>query len=292
MTDNGGPAPRRAPSLHEWSVRGGHRRWEGCAIMGILNVTPDSFSDGGRLQATDAIVDAATAMAEAGALVLDVGGESTRPGATAVSLEEELARVVPALRAIAGALPEVTLSVDTTKPEVAAQALAAGAHIVNDVSGLTHIALAKAAAQGGAGMVLMRRDDCAGADIVAEARGQLQGICARAQEAGLRSSQLMLDAGLGFGTLPGPDPEANLALIDATDGLGAGRPMLVGASRKRFVGALANDNNPAGRRRIEMSVAVACRAAAAGAAMVRVHDVADTAHALSQAGWLASAWVE
>jgi dihydropteroate synthase len=235
--------------------------------MGVLNVTPDSFSDGGRWLDPGAAVAHGLRMVSEGADVVDVGGESTRPGAEPVPADEELRRVLPVVEALA---PHVRVSIDTRKPEVAEAAIAAGATLVNDVSA----SLAPVAAAGGAGWVAMhmqgdpRTMQVAPAydDVVAEVRHFL---VARAEAAGVE--EVWIDPGIGFGkTL-----EHNLALLRHLDELVAtGWPVVVGTSRKGFLGRLTG-GAPADDR-VEAWVATAAWSMARGAAMVRVHDVAPT----------------
>lgn len=268
-------------SLGPWDVplaRGRTMRIDQPLVMGILNVTPDSFSDGGRLQGPPDIVQAARAMMESGADILDVGGESTRPGATPVPADEELRRVVPAITAIRDALPDAVLSVDTKKAVVAEGALAAGADFVNDVSALGDPAMAGVVLRHACAIVLMRHAPLAKDALVDSARSQLAGHLMQARQAGIPEASVLLDPGLGFGDPPGADPEANMALLRASSSLGLGRPVVVGASRKRFLGTLTGVREPA--QRVAGSVAAALIAAQSGAAIVRVHDVAETAQAL------------
>jgi dihydropteroate synthase len=239
--------------------------------MGVLNVTPDSFSDGGRWLDPDAAVEHGLRMVAEGADVIDVGGESTRPGAEPVTPAEELRRVLPVVRALAG---RVRVSIDTRSAEVAEAAIDAGATLVNDVSA----SLADTAAAGGAGWVAMHMQGDprtmqhapAYDDVVAEVRAFL---VERAESAG--ATEVWIDPGIGFGkTLA-----HNLSLLRHLDELVAtGYPVLVGTSRKGFLGALT-DNAPAGDR-LEASVATAAWAVAQGAGMVRVHDVAPTVEAV------------
>jgi dihydropteroate synthase len=249
-------------------------------IMGIVNVTPDSFSDGGLLYPREhprtALAHAAR-LVEEGADVLDVGGESTRPGAAPVDAGEERERVLPVLDGLTD-LPAVC-SVDTTKAEVAAAALDAGAVIVNDVSGARDRDLLDVVAERGAGYVLMHTRgtpaDMQGHatydDVVAEVYEFLADGLARCVDAGIAFERIVVDPGLGFAKTA----EHNLALLHALRQFrGLGRPVLVGASRKSFLGALA-DGAPSGDR-LEPSLACAAAAVAAGAGAVRVHDVAPT----------------
>ncbi len=247
-------------------------------VMGVLNVTPDSFSDGGLYGEPEAALAHGLAMAAAGADVVDVGGESTRPGAEPVDEAEELRRVVPVIEALA---PHVRVSVDTTKAPVAEAAIAAGATLVNDVSA----SLCAVAAAAGVGWVAMhRRGDPATMqldptydDVVSEV---LSFLLERA-EAGVSAGvgEVWIDPGIGFGKLA----EHNLALLGHLPALvETGYPVLVGTSRKAFLGAVAG--GAAVDDRLEPSLATAVYAMAAGAAMVRVHDVAATVQAARLVG--------
>ena len=256
-------------------------------VMGILNVTPDSFSDGGRYASLQAAVDRAGAMAEEGARLVDVGGESTRPGADAVGLDEELARVVPVVEAIARDLPHLLISVDTTKGAVARAALRAGAHVVNDVTGLRDgIGTAVAAAEYGAPLVVMHALAKTGGtasvdaydDVLAAVTASLRQSVKRAEAAGVRD--VIVDPGFGFGKTPAQ----NLRLISEVDRLGAalGRPVLVGVSRKSTVGVLLGtaDAPAPVDERLFGSLGLAALAVVRGAAFVRTHDVRATAETL------------
>ena len=267
-------------------------------VMGVLNVTPDSFSDGGEIAGPEDAARRAAAMHAAGAAIVDVGGESTRPkgktygeGAAPVSLDEELARVVPAVEAITAAVPDVLVSVDTRRGAVARAALGAGAHLVNDVSGLREgVGTATAAAEAGAPLIVMhaegrigahphtRRSDADGGDIVARVAASLERSVRAAREAGVRD--VIVDAGFGFGKTPAE----NLRLVAETDRLAErlGCPVLVGVSRKSTIGVvLGSDEAPRPvAERLYGSLGLAALAAVRGAAFVRVHDVAETADVL------------
>lgn len=238
--------------------------------MGILNTTPDSFSDGGRFLDADAAVAHGLRLVAEGADIVDVGGESTRPGATPVRAEEELRRVVPVIEALAA---HVRVSVDTRKAAVAEAALAAGASLLNDVGASLH----DVAADAGAGWVAMHmqgtpatmQDAPRYGDVVAEVGAFLAGRAERALAAGV--DEVWVDPGIGFGKTVAH----NLELLARLDELVAiGFPVLVGTSRKGFLGGLTG--GAAGDDRLEASVATAVWALAQGAGMVRVHDVAAT----------------
>ena len=245
--------------------------------MGVLNVTPDSFSDGGAHAHLDQAVAHGLALFEAGADVVDVGGESTRPGAAAVDTAEERRRVVPVVRALraAGAGP---LSVDTTKAEVAAAALDAGADMVNDVSGLRFdAALAPLVAARGVPVVLMHlRGDFRNMhrepryhDVMGEVAAELREALARAERAGVRREQTIVDPGLGFAKDAGHTLEAIRRLSELSS---LERPLLVGPSRKSFIGRVLE--RPADQRLFGTAAAVAA-CVLAGAHVVRVHDVRE-----------------
>lgn len=252
-------------------------------VMGILNVTPDSFSDGGSHLGVDAALEDGRRLRAAGADIVDIGGESTRPGSDAVSVEEELARVVPAVRALVPAL-DVPLSVDTRRPEVAAASVAAGASIVNDVSGFRDPSMVEVAATTDAGLVVMHmlgepktmQQEPRYDDVVAEVCAYLADQAHMLEGAGVARDRIALDPGLGFGKTT----EHNLELLRRLDELVAlGYPVLIGASRKRFIGEITGVDAPA--ERLQGSVAVAGWSALLGADVVRVHDVGPTREALA-----------
>lgn len=246
-------------------------------LMGILNVTPDSFSDGGLHLDTDAAVAHGLQLAEEGADVLDVGGESTRPGAEPVNAEDEIARVVSVIDRLVATLPDVPVSVDTRKPEVAAAALAAGASIVNDIGGGTEPGMFEAVREAGAGMILMHMKgepttmqlDPTYDDVVGEVTEFLRERLEDAIFAGIPHERLCADPGIGFGK----DLEHNLALLRAVRSMRQtlGVPLLVGPSRKRFIGTLTDTPAPADR--LEGSAGAVAWCAAQCADLVRVHDV-------------------
>ena len=252
-------------------------------VMGIVNVTPDSFSDGGMFtDAEDAIVHAATLVDE-GADLIDIGGESTRPGSDPVSVAEELSRILPVIEGIRAARPTVVVSVDTRRAEVAERALAAGAAIVNDVGAGQDAAMFDVARDAGAGLVLMHmlgdpktmQDEPRYDDVVGEVHEFLRERVEAAVFAGVSAEQLAVDPGIGFGkTL-----EHNLALLRALAAFAdLDAAVLVGVSRKRFIGSLSGVERAADR--LEGSVAAASWCAANGADVVRVHDVGATVRAL------------
>ena len=255
----------------------------GPAIMGIVNVTPDSFSDGGRHFDARAAIAAGHAMLEAGADMLDIGGESTRPGAAAVSVEEEIARIVPVIRELAKAAP---VSIDTRNAATMRAALDAGAEIINDISALRHDPEAMTfVARSEAPVILMHMpgDDpatmqslAAYDDVAVDVAGFLRDRIATCEALGIPRSRIAIDPGIGFGkTL-----EHNLALVDRLPLLATlGCRVLLAASRKRFIGTLSGVEEAS--ERVPGSLAVALAGAARGASILRVHDVAETAQALA-----------
>jgi dihydropteroate synthase len=252
-------------------------------IMGIVNVTPDSFSDGGRLPRPDAALAHARSLVEDGAQLLDVGGESSRPGAEIVSLDEEIRRVIPAVEAIAGTL-SVPISVDTSKVEVARRALAAGAAVINDITALTgDPEMTRLAVETGAGVVLMHMPgtprtmqlDPRYDDVVTEVYDYLARRAEAAVAAGIAPDRIALDPGIGFGKTT----EHNLLLLRNLNRFASlGYALLIGSSRKGFLAKITG--RPIDRRATASAVS-ALAAAVDGADVVRVHDVAETADALN-----------
>lgn len=251
-------------------------------VMGILNVTPDSFSDGGAHDDTPSAIAHAESMLAQGAGIIDVGGESTRPGSDEVTPAEEERRVLPVVRELAAR--GVVVSVDTRHVGVAESCVEAGASIINDVSGFRDPVMVSLAARCDAGLVVMHM---AGEprnmqqsphydDVVAEVADYLERRCVELESAGVARDRIVIDPGIGFGkTL-----QHNLALLRAGAHLSAvGRPVLIGASRKRMIGEMTGEELPSNR--LGGSVAVALCSARRGAAVVRVHDVAATVQALS-----------
>ena len=272
-----------------WETARGPIALDRPVLMGILNVTPDSFSDGGRFAAPDDALAQADALLEAGAAIIDVGGESTRPGReAAVATDVELARVMPVVEALVRRHPTLLLTVDTVKADVARAALAAGAAAINDVSGLRlDPALGVAVAQAGAGLVLMHSrgtileiasyTHASYADVVGEVVMELRAALAAAAAAGVAPGATALDPGFGFSKTA----EQNILLFDRLEALQVlGRPVLVGPSRKRFLGAVTGQPVEARDR----ATATACALAwERGARLFRVHDVAAARDALALA---------
>ncbi len=245
-------------------------------LMGVVNATPDSFSDGGRYLDPGAAVEHALRLAEEGADLVDVGGESTRPGAPAVPADEEIARVVPVIERLRARGFPLAISVDTSKGAVGRAALAAGADLVNDVTALSDPDLARACAEAGAPVVLMHTRgtpaDMASratyGDVVADVGRELQAALARAEAAGVARDRTILDPGIGFAKTAAHSVEL-LARIDELRALG--RPLLVGPSRKSFIGKLTGAD-VADRLPGTLAAVVAC--VLAGVELLRVHDVA------------------
>jgi dihydropteroate synthase len=275
----------RADPPRTWAIKGGELSLEKPVIIGILNVTPDSFSDGGDLPSADAAIEHGSRLMADGCRLLDVGGESTRPGAGAVPAQEEIARVVPVIRGLAqrGLGP---ISVDTRKAEVARAALDAGAAVINDVSGLRFDAeLAAVARESEAGLILMHMrgtpatmDDLAKyAHVAAEVAAELAARAAKAEQEGISRERIVVDPGFGFAKTA----TQNFRLLDELATIVAlGYPVAVGLSRKRFLGAATG--RPVEDR--DRATAVACTLAwERGARLFRVHDVATTREALALA---------
>ncbi len=251
-------------------------------IMGVLNVTPDSFSDGGRFIESAAAIEHAKQLIEQGADILDIGGESTRPGAAPVSASEEIERTIPVIEAIRR-FSDIPISIDTSKPEVMTAATAAGVDMINDVWALRQPGAMQAAAASGLPICLMHmlgepgsmQNDPHYDDVVNEVRQFLQQRCEIAIAAGIFADRLLIDPGFGFGkTL-----QHNLQLLDNLASFKqSGYPLLVGISRKSMLGLILD--KPVGQR-LYGSIAAAVIAALAGADIIRVHDVAETRDALA-----------
>lgn len=257
-----------------WKVAGGEIQLDRCLVMGILNVTPDSFSDGGRFIDVGAAVDHGVRMASEGADIIDIGGESTRPGASPVSADEEAERVVPVIEKLYARV-DLPISIDSMKAEVAEAAIAAGASIINDVSALRNdIQMAEVAAATGAGVVLMHmqgepRDMQAAPrydDVVGEVKASLAGWAKSAVGCGIDARSVVIDPGIGFGKTV----EHNLSLLASLQELKTGYPLLVGPSRKSFIGKVLGLEVD---ERLEGTAAVVSWCVANGADVVRVHDV-------------------
>jgi dihydropteroate synthase len=247
-------------------------------VMGILNVTPDSFSDGGRFFDQVHAARHGTQMVADGADLIDVGGESTRPGSDPVPVAEELARVLPVIGRLVDEVPGIPISIDTRKAEVAAAALDAGASIVNDVSGGRDPEVFDVVRERRAAIVLMHmkgepktmQEAPAYDDVVAEVRGYLSERVEAAEFAGIEAERIAIDPGIGFGK----ELEDNLVLMRGLDALlELGRPVLVGPSRKRFIGALLGDLPP--EERVEGTAGAVAWLVTRGAHIVRVHDVRE-----------------
>ena len=261
----------------------GARLFEGPGpfLMGVVNATPDSFSDGGRFLEPDAAVARAERLAEEGADLVDLGGESTRPGSAPVDEAEELRRVVPVVRRLRARGFRLPISLDTCKAAVARAGLAAGADLVNDVTGLADPAMARAVAEAGCPVVLMHlrgtpatmQAHATYRDLLGEVAGELRAAVARALAAGVAEDRIILDPGIGFAKTTPQNVEL-LARIGELRALG--RPLLVGPSRKRFVGELTGAPVEA---RLPGTLAAVTACVLAGVELVRVHDVAEARQA-------------
>ncbi len=253
-------------------------------LVGVVNVTPDSFSDGGQHAAAEDAVAYALRLLDEGADWVDVGGESTRPGSAGVSVEEELRRVIPVVQGIREAAPGAVISIDTSKEAVAAEAIAAGARVVNDVSGLEDPAMRALCARAGVQVVIMHKRgrpaemqvDTAYSDLLEEVVAYLRRQARLAEEAGIDPGRILVDPGVGFGKALLDNPR----LIAAVPRFAAlGHRVLIGASRKRFIGEITGVHEAS--QRVFGSVGAALAAARAGAHVLRVHDVRATREALA-----------
>ena len=290
MTGGGRFAPTR-PGARQWQLRGRVLEVDRPRILGIINVTPDSFSDGGNFFSPDAATEHGERLLEEGADILDIGGESTRPqNAQPVDAAEEMRRIVPVVAALRKRHGDALLSVDTVKADVAQAALDAGADIVNDVSGFRlDVRMGEVCARAGAGVILMHsrggvsdmaRYDHAvyGNDVTADVLAELDGSLAAADRAGVAMESIALDPGFGFGKRS----EHSLTLLRELPRLVAlGRPVVVGVSRKRFIGELSRVAEPA--QRVPGTMAANLVAMLRGARLFRVHDVAPARQALDVA---------
>lgn len=278
-----GSVRSKQKNVSPWQVS--DRRYdfrEGALVMGILNVTPDSFSDGGKWSRCEAAIARAREMIAEGADLIDVGGESSRPGSDAVALKDELERVIPVIAALAKKSP-VPISVDTCKSEVARQALAAGATIVNDISGLRDPGMVKVCAESDCGIVVMHMRGIPKTmqaapeydDVVAEVSSFFQERMETLQQAGIAPDRLCWDAGIGFGKRL----EDNLALLRATRDLSIGnRPVMVGLSRKSFLAKLLDE--PEMSARDWPTVGLSAWTRELGALVHRVHEVRPNREAI------------
>lgn len=245
-------------------------------IMGILNVTPDSFSDGGRFQAVTAAIELAGEMLDEGAKIIDIGGESTRPGAAMVSEEKEKERVIPVIKELRQQFPDICISIDTTKVSVAREALAAGAKVINDISGFSQIEMILLAAETGAGIVAMHmrgtprtmQDSPAYENVTREVLDFFQQRYDDFLAAGIAADTIVFDPGIGFGKIL----EHNLQLLRDLGELSVGgRPLLLGASRKSFIGKVLNSDKMEDRS--AATVAITASAREKGVMIHRVHEV-------------------
>lgn len=257
-----------------WTAKGFHLAFDRTRVMGVVNVTPDSFSDGGRFFEPRTAIDRLTAIVEEGADVLDIGGESTRPGVAPVAADEEWRRIGPVLKAVARKV-DIPISVDTYKPEVADKALGAGAQIVNDVRGLRDPAMVAVVKHHRAGAIVMHmqgeprtmQENPRYHDVVHEVRAFLADRLQGAAAAGVSAEALVLDPGIGFGKRP----EDNIDLLRNLEAIRVRTcPVMVGVSRKSFLGKI---EGAGAADRLEASIAAAAFAVLHGADMVRAHDV-------------------
>lgn len=248
------------------------------AIMGILNVTPDSFSDGGKYRTVESAIEAATAMIKAGADIIDIGGESSRPGADAVTESEEIKRVIPIIRELSQSFPDIPLSIDTIKASVARQALKVGASIVNNIDGLHDPDLARVVADHDAILILMHMQGSPRTmqqnpqydNFFTDITVSLEKSVERACEAGLSRKKIIIDPGIGFGKTV----DNNLSIIKHLEWLTAMKlPLLIGASRKSVIGAVTGVHIAS--ERVAGTVALHTMALEKGAAILRVHDVPE-----------------
>lgn len=268
------------PHHTEWAL--GNITCERPRVMGILNVTPDSFSDGGEHFTLDGALEHAYRMVDAGADIIDVGGESTRPYSDPVSTEEEISRIIPVIRELVATL-DVPISVDTMKTEVARVALDAGAHMVNDVYGLRDEGMPELVAESGVPAVIMHMQGMPKTMQVEPMSGDYSGEIKRflleridvLLDAGAKESAIITDPGIGFGKTP----EQNVEITDSAGEYRLGHPVLIGLSRKRFLSIKFPE-----MERDEASVMMALRAVKAGADIIRTHDVPSLVKALRKSG--------
>ena len=277
--------------MPSWQLRGTSLKLDRPLVMGILNLTPDSFSDGGRIFSSEAdVFDHAVGMLDSGADILDVGGESTRPGATPVAEQDELRRVLPVIERLSHERPRAIISIDTVKSRVARAALEAGAHIVNDVSGLRlDPGIASVCAKVGAGLVVMHSrgstvselasyTHASYGDVVPEVLAELRKRIEMAHHGGVAAECIAVDPGIGFAK----KPEHSLQVLGAIPRLADwGYPVVCAVSRKRFIGEITGVREPAAR--LAGTVGANVAALALGARIFRVHDIRATREALDVA---------
>ena len=268
-----------------WIIRNNIIPLETPLVMGILNVTPDSFYDGGKYVQTDAACNAAMQMEKDGANIIDIGGESSRPGSKPVSAKEELQRVIPAIRKITAAI-KLPVAIDTQKAEVALEAIKAGASIVNDISAMSDPAMASVVSKNGAGIILMHKHGepetmqnkpLVKENVLENVIDFLKSRVEYAISSGIKEEQIVIDPGIGFGKTY----SANELLINNIDKLKSlGFPVLIGASRKRFIGEITGRKS---EQRLAGSIAVHVISYLRGAIIFRTHDVKETVDALKVA---------
>lgn len=257
-------------------------------VMGVINATPDSFSDGGELKNKDILRQKVQEMISAGADIIDIGGESTRPGHRKVETSEEISRVLPVVKSVREISSDILISIDTQKSEVASKALEAGADMINDVSALSDPKMPEVIKEHGCQVILMRNKPLDKKDLVGSCRKQFEEIVRNCGHKGIGKDKIILDPGLGFGelstgdfaSLPGSNPSSNTQLILSIDSYSLGLPVLIGASRKRFLGTMSGQGNA--KLRLAESLSFAVLAKYSGAAIVRVHDVRETIQALRE----------
>lgn len=258
-------------------------------LMAIFNATPDSFSDGGELEKEKELNARIKQVLAEGADIIDVGGESTRPGFETIDEQTEINRVVPVINAIRSVSKTVPVSIDTQKANVAKAATEAGADFINDISALADPEMSDVVNKYGCSVVLMRGKALSD-NLITDCEEQFGTIVKNAEARGINKDQIILDPGLGFGdlrtkdfsVLPGSNLKANLELINSIQDYSLDFPVLIGGSRKRFIGEMMNEPHP--KKRISGSVEIAVSAAKSGAAILRIHDVKETLEGLKAAG--------
>lgn len=255
-------------------------------VMGIINATPDSFSDGGELKNKDILKQKVREMISSGTKIVDIGGESTRPGHQKVEPSEEISRVLPVVKAVREISNDILISIDTQKAEVARKALEAGADMINDVSALSDPKMPGVIKEHGCQVILMRNKPLDGKDLIGSCRKQFEEIVRKCERQGISKDKIILDPGLGFGdlssgnfsALPGGNPSPNTQLVLSIGSYSLGLPVLIGASRKRFLGKMSGRESA--KLRLAESLSFAVLAKYSGASIVRVHDVRETIQAL------------